>query len=88
MVVDCLSKMAYYIPTTMDVTSKEIARLFFDNIFKLYSISDSVVSDRGTQFTSEFTRALSNLVGTEQRLSTSFHPQTDSQIECINAIME
>ena len=50
-VVDRLSKMAHYIPTTMDVTSKGIARLFFDNIFKLHGIPDSVVSDQGTQFT-------------------------------------
>ena len=87
-VVDRLSKMAHYIPTTTDITSKGIARLFFDNIFKLHGIPDSVVSDRGTPFTSEFTHALSNLVGTEQRLSTSFHPQTDGQTERINAIIE
>ncbi len=87
-VVDRLSKMAHYIPTTTDVTSKGIARLFFDNIFRLHGIPDSVVSDRGTQFTSDFTRALANLVGTQHKLSTSFHPQTDGQTEHINAIVE
>jgi len=62
-VVDRLSKMAHYIPTTMDVNSKQVARLFFDNIFRLHEIPDSIVSDHRTQFASEFTRALTNLVG-------------------------
>ena len=62
-VVDCLSKVAHYIKTTADINSKQIAQLFFDNIFRLYGISDSVVSDRGIQFISEFTQALAQLMG-------------------------
>ena len=54
-VVDCLSKAAHYIKTTTDINSKQIARLFFDNIFRLHGIPDLVVSDQGTQFISEFT---------------------------------
>ena len=69
--------MAHYIPTTMDVNSKQVAKLFFNNIFHLYGIPDSIVSDRGTQFASEFTRALTNLVDIQQKISTTFHPQTD-----------
>ena len=87
-VVDRLSKVAHYIKTTTDVNSKQIARLFFDNIFRLHSIPNSVVSDRGTQFISEFTRALAELVGIQQKISTSFHLQTDGQTEQINAIVE
>ena len=73
-VVDHLSKAAHYIKTTADVNSKQIARLFFDNIFRLYSIPDLVVCDRSTQFVSEFTWALAELVGIQQKISTSFHP--------------
>ena len=47
-VVDRLSKAVYYIKTNADINSKQIAQLFFDNIFRLHSIPDSVVSDRGT----------------------------------------
>ena len=87
-VVDCLLKMAHYISTTSDINSKQLAKLFFNNIFKLYGILDSVVLDRGIQFTSNFTRALAALVGIHLKLSTSFHPQTDGKTECINAIIE
>ena len=73
-VVDRLSKAAHYIKTTADINSKQIARLFFDNVFRLHGIPDSVVSDRGTQFISEFTWALAELVEIQQKISTSFHP--------------
>jgi len=39
-VVDHLSKMAHYVPTTTDANSKQVARLFFDNIFHLHGIPD------------------------------------------------
>ena len=87
-VVDRLSKMAHYIPTTEEVTSEQVAKLFFDKIFKHHGIPDSLVSDRGTQFTSRFSKALCALIGIDQKLSTSFHPQTDGQTERINAVLK
>ena len=73
-VVDHLSKVAHYIKTTSDINSKQIAKLFFDNIFRLHGIPDSVISDHGTQFVSQFIQALAELVGIQQKISTSFHP--------------
>jgi len=87
-IVDRLSKMAHYIPTTTEVDSKGIARLFLDNIFRLVGLPDSIVSNRGTQFVSSFTRARTNLLGIHQKVSTAFHPQTDGQTERVNAIVE
>jgi len=63
-VVDHLSKMAHYIPTTTEVNSKGIACLFLDNIFRLHGLPNSIVSDHGTQFISSFTHALTDLLGT------------------------
>jgi len=80
-VVGRLSKMAHYIPTTTEVNSKGIARLFLDNIFKLHRLPDSIVSDRGTQFVSTFTHSLTDLLGIQQKVSTAFHSQTDGQTE-------
>ena len=87
-IVDRLTKMAHYIPTHESVTSEGTARLYFDNIFRLHGLPDSLVSDRDTQFTAGFSRALGKLVGITQNLSTSFHPQTDGQTERVNAILE
>jgi len=44
--------------------------------------------DRELQFTAELTKELNNMLGTETKLSTSFHPQTDGQIEHINQKLE
>ena len=44
-VVDRLSKMAHYIPTTEKVTSEQVARGFFDKVFKHHGIPDSIISD-------------------------------------------
>ena len=87
-VVDRLTKMAHYIPTYETVTCKQVARLYLDKIFHLYGLSDFIVSNRGTQFISTFSRTLCKLVAISHNLSTSFHPQTDGQIERVNAILE
>ena len=87
-IVDRLIKMAHYIRTHESVTSEGTARVYFDNIFRLHGLPDSLVSDRGTQFTSGSSRALCKLVGITQNLSTSFQPQTDGQTERVNAILE
>ena len=44
-IVDRLSKAAHYIKTTANINSKQLVRLFFENIFRLYGIPNSVVSD-------------------------------------------
>src|SRR5213079_1188157 len=48
----------------------------------------SIVSDRGSIFTSQFWKALSKSLDLKQRLSTSFHPQTDGQTERMNQTVE
>ena len=87
-VVDRLSKMTHYIPTCEDTNSEKVGVLYFDNIFPLHGLPDSIISDRVTNFTSVFSRTLYKVVGISQNLFRSFHSQTDGQIECINAILE
>ena len=80
-VVDRLSKMALFLPTKTTITAPETARLFLDNIFKLHGLPKSLASDRDTRFTSNFWQELFKSLGTSLKMSTSFHPETDGQIE-------
>ena len=42
-VVDPLTKMAHYIPTREYTNSEQVARMYFDNIFWLHGLPDSII---------------------------------------------
>ena len=86
--VDRLSKMVHFAATTTTVAAKETARLFRHNVFRLHGIPRQIASDRDTRFTSHFWKEVCSLLGIDQGISTSFHPQTDGQTERVNRILE
>ena len=46
-VVDRLTKMVYFIPTTERTSAKGLARLSRDNVWKLHGLPESIILDRG-----------------------------------------
>jgi len=87
-VVDRLTKMAHFVPTTERTSAEGLARLFRDNIWKLHGLPDSIISDRGPQFAAGIMKELNHMLGIETKLSTAFHPQTDGQTERMNQELE
>lgn len=87
-VVDRLTKMRHFLPTTTAVDAEETAKLFIQHVFKLHGLPETIVCDRGPQFVSRFFRQLCSRLKIEPRLSTAYHPQTDGQTERMNAYME
>jgi len=87
-VVDRLTKMAHFIPTMEKTTVEGLARLFKDNVWKLHSLLESIISNRGLQFAVGVMRELNAILGIESKLSTVFHPQTDGQTKRINQELE
>ena len=87
-VVDRFTKMIHVIPTNGTVSSEGVARLFWDNVWKLHGLPQRVISDRGPQFASKFMKALNQLLGITTALSTAYHPQTDGQTERVNQDIE
>jgi len=83
-VCDRLSKMTYFVATIEGILVEELARLFKDNVWKLYRLPESIISDRGLQFAAEMMKELNNMLGIEMKLLISFHLQTDGQTEKIN----
>jgi len=83
-VCDRLSKMTHFVATTEGTSAEGLARLFRNNVWKLHGLPESMLSDRGPQFTAELTKELNLILGIETRLSTAFHPQTDRQMEQMN----
>jgi len=61
----------------MNVSLEEIAKIYCDEIWKLYGIPRTILSHRGPQFASRFIEDLMKALGTKCMLSTAYHPQTD-----------
>ena len=72
-----LFKMMYFVATIEGTSAEGLARLFRDNVWKLYELPESMISDRGPQFATELTKELNKMLGIETRLLTVFHPQMD-----------
>jgi transposase InsO family protein len=59
-----------------------------DQIVRLHGIPKTIIFDRGTQFVARFWEQLHECLGTKLIRSSSYHPQTDGQMERINQILE
>src|ERR1700742_2552061 len=60
--VDRLTKRIRIAPMTTEVDSVGIARLFRDHVWRNHGLPDQIISDRGPQFVSAFTRELNRLL--------------------------
>ena len=49
---------------------------------------EQIISDRGTQYITQFTKDLHKLTNTTTNISTTYHPQTDGQTKRINQEIE
>ena len=76
-VVDRFSKMAHFLPCSKTFDASKIARLYFDEIVKLYGLPKTIVFDGDVRFMSYFWKTLWHLVGTKLKFSVAFHSQID-----------
>lgn len=86
-VVDRFSKYAHFIPLAHLYTASLVAGLFFHEVVCLHGMPSSIISDRDSVFTSNFWTELFQLAGIRLRMSSAFHPQSDSQTEATNHII-
>ena len=87
-VCDRFSKMSHFVATTEKTMAEGLARLFRDNMWKLYGLPESVILNRGLQFAAGMTKKLNKMLGIETKLSMAYHPETDGQMERTNQEQE
>ena len=87
-VVDQLTKMVYFMLTIERTSAEVLARLFRDNVWKLYNLPKSIILDRGLQFVAGLIKELNRILEIKNKMSTVFHPQIDRQIEKVNQELE
>ncbi|XP_019430044.1 PREDICTED: uncharacterized protein LOC109337518, partial [Lupinus angustifolius] len=86
--VDRLSKVAQFIQLAHPYTATIVAQAFMANVFKLHGFPDSITSNRDPVFLSKFWQDLMAFQRVQLQLSTSYHPQTNGQIEIVNRCLE
>ena len=87
-IVNRLTKMMHYKPVKVTINTLGLAEVILDMIVWHHGLSDSIVSDKGSLFTSKFWSSLCYFLGIKQRLSTFFHPQANGQIKRQNSTIE
>jgi len=87
-VCDRFSKMVHFIATMEKMSAEGLAKLFWDHVWKLHGLPESIISDRGVQFVAGMMKELNNLLGIQIKLLIAYHPQTDRQTERINQELE
>lgn len=87
-VMDRLSKYAHFVPISHPYTAVGVAQVFFEQIFRLHGVPQSIICDRDVAFTSAFWKELFLLQGTHFNFTSSYHPQIDGQIEVVNRTLE
>ena len=79
MIVDRLTKSAHFLLVKATYSVAKLAKLYVKHIVCLHTVPVSIISDRGSVFTSRFWQKLQEAMGTRLDLSTAFRPQTDGQ---------
>jgi len=64
-VCDRFSKMSHFVVTTEKMMAEGLAKLFRDNMWKLYGLPE---------FAAGLTKKLNKMLGIETKLSTAYHP--------------
>ena len=85
---DWLTKMDYYKPVKVTINALGLAKIIINIIVRHHGLQDSIVTNRGSLFTSKFWSLLCYFLSIKRRLSTAFYPQTDGQTERQNSTMK
>lgn len=87
-VVDRFSKFAHFIGLAHPYIDQEVAKAYLDWVVALHEVPRTIVIDRDKIFTSVFWKEVMRSIGTKLNMSTTFHPQSDRQIEKVNQSLE
>nr|GEU92910.1 putative reverse transcriptase domain-containing protein [Tanacetum cinerariifolium] len=78
-IVDRLTKSAYFLPIREDFKMDRLARLYLNEIVARHDVPISIISERNSRFTSRFWKSMQEALGTQLDMSTTYHPRTDGQ---------
>jgi transposase InsO family protein len=89
-IVDRRSKEVRAVPmrlTDGESNAEAVVDALLEHVYQYTGPFFSIVSDRGTQFTSRLFRDITERLGVSLRMSTAYHPETDGQTERYNKVL-
>ncbi|RAQ98575.1 reverse transcriptase domain protein [Stemphylium lycopersici] len=87
-IVDRLTKATKFVPTEETITAEECAYEVTKALISEHGVPEEFITDRDKLFTSKYWDTFLAKLGVKKKLSTSFHPKTDSQTERTNQTLE
>ncbi|GJV35058.1 putative reverse transcriptase domain-containing protein [Tanacetum coccineum] len=72
-IVDRLTKSAYFLPMREDYKMDRLVRLYLNEIIARHGVPISIISDRDSRFTSRFWQSMQEALRTRLDMSTAYH---------------
>ena len=83
-IVNRLTKQAIFILAHDIITSADLAHLFILHVFSKHSIPSYVISDRGSEFVSNFFWSLGTALDMQLHFTSGYYFEGDGQTEHMN----
>jgi len=80
--------MGHFVACHSTMNPEDLADHFLWQVVRPHKLPSSIISDRGSLFTSDFWKRVTKALRISRNLSTNFHPKTDRQTERDNATLE
>lgn len=84
MVIDCFLKACHLIPLPKLQSALEMVETIFHYVFRPYALPEDNIYDQSLQFASWVWKKFCNLLNINVSLTSRYHPQSNSQTECLN----
>ena len=85
--VDRATKMVHSILCRKTTTAGEATHLYYQHVVKLHGVPCAIQTDWGAQFVGRWWREIWSLLGMKLKYGTAYHPQSQGQVDRMNAII-
>lgn len=87
-IIDRLTKSTHFLSFKTTDTTEDYVKLYIKEIVRLHGTPISIISDKVTQFTTNFQRSFQKGLGTQTNLIIAFQPRIDGQAEHTRGYVE
>lgn len=86
--IDRMTKHGIFSPTMTGLNAEDFGALFMKKVVCHFRLPESIICDRDPRWMSDFWKGVAKCLCTKMSLSSSRHPQHDSQTEIVNQFLE